>query len=234
MSTTFLVKDMMKLLLTDSGVKNASIRNALLDLLGKPITESSALCIPTAGYGAPDADPGGPWRFISGRSPSPMADLGWKSVGVLELTALPSIEEARWVSWVREADVLLVNGGEALYLGHWMQESGLAALLPSLPDTVYVGLSAGSMVMAPRVGEEFVGWKPRRRTPRTRRRTNALHLGSSIVAVGGGRAKAFFVCRGAGAPQRRGPSAPAPDGCRLSPKLGACLCGPRGACSDGS
>lgn len=160
MSTTFLVKDMMKLLLTDSGVKNASIRNALLDLLGKPITESSALCIPTAGYGAPDADPGGPWRFISGRSPSPMAELGWKSVGVLELTALPSIEEARWVSWVREADVLLVNGGDALYLGHWMRESGPAALLPSLPDTVYVGLSAGSMVMAPRVGEEFVGWKP--------------------------------------------------------------------------
>ncbi|MEW2256955.1 Type 1 glutamine amidotransferase-like domain-containing protein [Streptomyces sp. NPDC047869] len=160
MSTTLLWKDMMKLLLTDSGVKNASIRNALLDLLGKSIAESSALCIPTAGYGAPDADPGGPWRFISGQSPSPMTGLGWKSVGVLELTALPSIEEARWVSWVREADVLLVNGGDALYLGHWMRESGLAALLPSLSDTVYVGLSAGSMVMTPRIGEEFVGWKP--------------------------------------------------------------------------
>jgi dipeptidase E len=151
---------MMKLLLTDSGIKNASIQDALVDLLGKPIAESSALCIPTAGYGAPDADPGGPWRFISGRSPSPMTELGWKSVGVLELTALPSIEEARWVSWVREADVLLVNGGDALYLGHWMRESGLAELLPSLPDTVYVGLSAGSLVMTPRIGEDFVGWKP--------------------------------------------------------------------------
>ncbi|MFE3857997.1 Type 1 glutamine amidotransferase-like domain-containing protein [Streptomyces griseorubiginosus] len=150
----------MKLLLTDSGVTNTSIRNALVDLLGKPIAEAGALCIPTAGYGAPDADPGGPWRFISGQSPLPMTALGWKSVGVLELTALPSIDEARWVSWVREADVLLVNGGDALYLAHWMRESGLAALLPSLPDLVYVGLSAGSMVMTPRVGDDFVGWKP--------------------------------------------------------------------------
>ncbi|WP_333773510.1 Type 1 glutamine amidotransferase-like domain-containing protein [Streptomyces sp. IBSBF 3136] len=150
----------MKLLLTDSGIKNASIRHALVDLLGKPIAESRALCIPTAGYGAPDADPGGAWRFISGRSPCPMTDLGWKSVGVLELTALPSIDRARWVSWVREADVLLVNGGDALYLCHWMRESGLAELLPSLADMVYVGLSAGSMVLTPRIGQEFVGWTP--------------------------------------------------------------------------
>ncbi|WP_035838860.1 Type 1 glutamine amidotransferase-like domain-containing protein [Kitasatospora azatica] len=150
----------MKLLLTDSGVRNASILAVLVDLLGKPIAEASALCIPTAGYGGPYGDPGGPWRFISGQSPSPMTELGWKSVGVLELTALPSIDMERWVSWVREADALLVNGGDALYLCHWMRESGLADLFPSLRDTVYVGLSAGSMVLTPRVGEYFVDWKP--------------------------------------------------------------------------
>ena len=134
---------------------------ALVDLLGKPIAEASALCIPTAGYGGPYGDPEGPWRFISGRSANPMTELGWKSVGALELTALPSIDKDRWVSWVREADVLLVNGGDALYLTHWMRESGLAGLLPSLRDTVYIGLSAGSMVLTPRIGEDFVGWKPR-------------------------------------------------------------------------
>ncbi|GLP69117.1 peptidase E [Streptomyces sp. TUS-ST3] len=150
----------MKLLLTDSGIKNKSIQDALLDLLGKPIAEADALCIPTAGYGAPDADPGGPWRFISGQSQHPMTGLGWRSVGVLELTALPSIDRAHWVSWVQETDVLLVNGGDALYLCHWMRESGLADLLPSLSDTVYVGLSAGSMVVTPRIGDDFVGWKP--------------------------------------------------------------------------
>ena len=88
-----------------------------------------------------------------------MTELGWKSVVVLELTALPSIDEERWVPLVRDADVLLVSGGNALYLCHWMRESGLTDLLPSLTETVSVGLSAGSMVMTPRIGEDFVGWK---------------------------------------------------------------------------
>jgi dipeptidase E len=150
----------MKLLLTDSGVRNASILAALVDLLGKPIAEATALCIPTAGYGGPWAQPTGPYRFVSGQSPSPMTGLGWKSVGMLELTALPTIDKDRWISWVREADVLLVNGGDTLYLSHWMRESGLADLLPALRDTVYVGLSAGSMVLTPRTGEAFAGWRP--------------------------------------------------------------------------
>jgi dipeptidase E len=149
-----------KLLLTDSGVSNASILAALVDLLGKPIAEASALCIPTAGYGGPYGDPEGPWRFISGRSDGPMTELGWKSVGVLELTSLPSIDRERWVSWVREADVLLVNGGDPVYLCHWMRESGLADLLPSLRDTVYVGLSAGSTVLTPQTGYELADWPP--------------------------------------------------------------------------
>jgi dipeptidase E len=150
----------MKLLLTSAGIKNPSILDALLDLLGKPIADSSALCIPTASYGHPNGAFGA-WRFISGReSRCPMCELGWKSVGVLELTALPSMNEEYWVPMVRETDVLLVNGGDALYLSHWMQQSGLADLMPSLLDTVYVGLSAGSMVMTPRIGEDFVHWKP--------------------------------------------------------------------------
>jgi len=53
-----------------------------------------------------------------------------------------------------------VNGGDALYLCHWMRQSGLADLLPSLRETVWVGLSAGSMVMTPRIGEDFVQWTP--------------------------------------------------------------------------
>jgi dipeptidase E len=151
----------LRLLLTSAGVKNASIRNALVDLLGKPIADSSALCIPTAQYGHPDVGPGaGPWRFISGNSDLPMVDLGWKSVGVLELTALPSIDDERWVPMVRETDVLLVAGGDALYLCHWMRQSGLADLLASLSETVWVGLSAGSMVLTPRIGEDFVQWRP--------------------------------------------------------------------------
>jgi dipeptidase E len=150
----------MRLLLTSAGIKNASIHDALVDLLGRSIADSSALCIPTAQYGHPNVSPDMAWSFISGQSPLPMCGLGWKSVGVLELTALPSIDEERWVPWVRETDVLLVAGGDALYLCHWLRQSGLADLLPSLSDTVWVGLSAGSMVMTPRIGEDFVQWRP--------------------------------------------------------------------------
>ena len=145
----------MKLLLTSGGIKNASIRNALVDLLGKPIGEATALCIPTAIY----AFPGGAvsaWRLITGAAATPLCGLGWKALGVLELTALPSIDRDVWVPMVRETDALLVGGGDPLYLAYWMQQSGLADLFPSIPTTVYVGVSAGSLVMGPCVGEEFL------------------------------------------------------------------------------
>ena len=150
----------MKYLLTSGGIGNPSIHNALLELLGKPIAECNALCIPTSSYGHRMVSPVQAWKFISGQEPrSPMVELGWKSVGILELTALPSIDRERWIPWVQEADVILVNGGDPLYLCYWMRQSGLAELLPSLPG-VWVGLSAGSMILTPRVGEDFVGWKP--------------------------------------------------------------------------
>jgi dipeptidase E len=145
----------MKLLLTSAGIKNASIRDALVDLLGKPIAESSALCIPTAVYGM--SSPDAAWRFVAGQATTPMCELGWKSLGLLELTALPSMDEERWVPAVREADALLAAGGDATYLSYWMRQSGLADMLPSL-RAVWVGLSGGSMVMAPSIGADFVTW----------------------------------------------------------------------------
>ena len=158
----------MKFLLTSGGINNDSIRHALVDLLGKPIAESSALYIPTALY----ANPNGPVmaaRLIRGETntaPFPdgfisLCELGWKSLGVLELTALPSLDEERWLPLVQETDALLVEGGDPLYLCYWMRQSGLADLLPKLGrEKVYVGLSAGSMAMAPSIGEDFVRWKP--------------------------------------------------------------------------
>ena len=151
----------MKLLLTSGGVTNPSIEAALVELLGKPIAESTALCIPTGMYGHPSVGPGErAWQFISGRAENPMVDLGWRSMGVLELTALPSLDEERWVPLVRATDALLVSGGDVLYLCHWMRESGLVDLLPELTDTVWVGLSAGSMVLTPQVGDDFIQWRP--------------------------------------------------------------------------
>ena len=152
----------MKLLLTSGGVTNPSIHGKLVELLGKPVGDSRALFIPTAQWGQPACTPTSVRDAVLdqwGDAPT-LCGLGWKSIGILELTALPSIGEKRWMPWVRAADVLLVDGGEAVYLAQWMLRSGLAAMLPSLRDTVWVGVSAGSMVMTPRVGAHFVDWKP--------------------------------------------------------------------------
>jgi dipeptidase E len=143
----------MKILLTSSGISNPSIHNALVDMLGKPIAESNALCIPTG----VQPFPGGPshvYQFITGRTLSPMCGLEWKSLGVLELTALPSIKAEYWMDAVKETDALLVWGGDSRYLCYWMRQSGLADLLPSLrPESVYVGVSGGSMVLTPTIGD---------------------------------------------------------------------------------
>jgi dipeptidase E len=148
-----------KLLLTSGGITNRSIQDALVTLLGKPIAESSALCIPTAQWGHPLCGPVSARGFVSGLPPwGGMTSREWRSLGLLELSALPTIGEERWMPWVREADVLLVDGGDATYLSYWIRQSGLAELLPSLTETVWVGVSAGSMVMTPRIGVDFVEW----------------------------------------------------------------------------
>jgi len=149
----------MRLLLTSAGIKNESIHASLLELLGKPIAESSALIIPTAVY----AFPGGAqsaWKIISGRAASPLCELGWKNVGVLELSALPSIDREHWVSTVEQADALLVGGGDPLYLCYWMRQSGLADIFVTLTETVYVGVSAGSLVVGPCIGGDVAGLSP--------------------------------------------------------------------------
>ena len=147
-----------KLLLTSAGITNTSIRAALLELLGKPIEDCAALVNSTASWPLRSGSQLA-WSFVAAKQPeNPMAELGWKSVGALELTALPSIPRTVWLPQVEQADVLLVNGGDTIYLDRWMRESGLAELLPSL-DLVYVGLSAGSLVMSPAVSDDyFASW----------------------------------------------------------------------------
>jgi dipeptidase E len=138
----------MKFLLTSAGISNPSISDALVEMLGKPIDESSALFIPTGIY---PFNGGGvqAWKAISGKATNPLVELGWKSIGVLELTAVPTIRRENWVPTLLDTDALLVWGGDVLYLTYWMRESGLADLFASLTETVYVGVSAGSIVVTP-------------------------------------------------------------------------------------
>ncbi|HEY0734910.1 MAG TPA: Type 1 glutamine amidotransferase-like domain-containing protein [Herpetosiphonaceae bacterium] len=132
----------MKFLLTSAGVTNDSIRAAVVDLLGKPIDEAKALCIPTAIYAASEGTEYAWWML------SQTASMGWQKFGVLELTALPSILEEHWLPAVEAADIIIVGGGTTGYLSYWFQESGFATRLPELlKNTVYLGVSAGSMVV---------------------------------------------------------------------------------------
>jgi dipeptidase E len=138
----------MKLLLTSAGIRNATIQQALVDLLGKPIEESSALVVPTGIYpflggGARAMD------LMRGIGKSPLTNLGWKSLGILELTALPSIKGESWVPTLEETDALLVWGGNATYLTYWMRQAGMDKLLPTLTNLVYVGVSAGAICTTP-------------------------------------------------------------------------------------
>ncbi len=151
---------MIKLLLTSSGITNQSLENALTELLGKPIGESSALFIPTGVYpfvgGANYA-----WWPIAGSKQSSLVGLGWKTMGLLELTALNSIEKDCWLSTIKETDAILVWGGDPLYLAYWFHHSGLARELSSLDkDIVYVGVSAGSIAVSSIFVETYSG--PRR------------------------------------------------------------------------
>ncbi len=132
-----------KLLLTSSGITNPSIQKALVDLLGKPISESSALFIPLAIYAYPEGLKHA-WQVIKG-----WGDLGWRDLGVLELTALPTLPRDIWRPQLEGTDAIIVGGGNKFYLSYWMEKSGLFDMLPQLlgQGKVYVGASAGSMMI---------------------------------------------------------------------------------------
>jgi dipeptidase E len=137
----------MKLLLTSLGLTNASIRNALVELTRKPIEETTTVFVPTAMH----AIPGGGdhlWQELNDHR-----QIGWKPLAILELTAMPSLSEEHWLAPLRDADVIMVGGGNTPYLSYWFQKSGFADVLPDLlTRSVYIGASAGSMVMTQSFG----------------------------------------------------------------------------------
>jgi dipeptidase E len=138
------MEDGMKLLLTSVGATNDSIRGALVELLGKPVEDCRAVQINTALY----ASPNGPEDAYE--MAKYYGEMGWKELGTLELTALPTIEEEHWLPFVQSSDAILVSGGNTGYLSFWMQESGFAEKLPGLlAAAVYFGISAGSTMLTP-------------------------------------------------------------------------------------
>jgi dipeptidase E len=137
----------MKLLLTSNGISNPTIRAGLVELLGKPIEESSALLVASGMHPFPSGTR--VVDLIRGTSRNQLCGIGWGSLGLLEPTALPSVRRESWVPALEEADALLVYGGHVAYLAHWMRASGMDELLPRLDRLVYVGVSAGAIVTTP-------------------------------------------------------------------------------------
>src|ERR1044071_6243586 len=106
----------MKLLLTSPRIRNPSIYAAMLELLRKPGEDCVALAIPTAAYGHAPEGFARVQPSLSGLSTNtPMIGLGWKSIGVLELTALPRLPRESWVPVAEAAAVLLATAGGARY-----------------------------------------------------------------------------------------------------------------------
>jgi len=131
----------MKLLLTSNGLSNESISRALFELVGKPASETTIVFIPTA-VNVTRGDKG--W-FINDLYN--IKKQGCKFIDIVDISALP---KEIWLPKLEKGDVLFFSGGNTVYLMHWLEESGLAELLPELLKTrVYAGISAGSIVTNP-------------------------------------------------------------------------------------
>ncbi|MEK7635399.1 MAG: Type 1 glutamine amidotransferase-like domain-containing protein [Patescibacteria group bacterium] len=131
----------MKLFLTSSGLTNKSIIKALFDLIGKKPEDTSLVFIPTAS----NVETGDKDWFIND-----LINIKKQNFKTISIADISAVSEDIWKPQLEEADVLFFEGGNTYHLMRWINESGLAKLLPELLKTkVYVGVSAGSMVTGP-------------------------------------------------------------------------------------
>lgn len=129
----------MKFFLTSAGVTNASIEMALFELLGKPANETKVAFVPTAATLVADDKS---WLIEDFQY---FVKQGFQSIDIVDISAVP---RENWEKRLELADLLVFGGGDEQYLARVMRESGVAEALPELLKTrVYMGISAGSMVV---------------------------------------------------------------------------------------
>jgi len=130
----------MRMLLTSGGLRPGPVLDALVALLGKPLSESRIAVIADAMLPFPGDKSMMLRHFDQNRS------LGWAEFDVLSLFSGPrSVIESR----LRSADVIFGYGGSNHWLAHAWRTNGFAPLLRELLDEkVYVGQSAGSMIFS--------------------------------------------------------------------------------------
>jgi len=131
----------MKLLLTSAGISNDSIKKSFFDLVGKKPEDISLAFIPTAS----NVEKGDKKDWFI-KDLIVLKNLNLKSISIVDISA---IERNIWEPQLKEADVLYFEGGNTFHLMEWMNKSGLGEILPELLKTkVYVGVSAGSMILS--------------------------------------------------------------------------------------
>lgn len=119
---------------------------ALRELVGKDFSEATLVFIPTAA----NVEEGDKWWLIGDLAKC--KELGFKEVDIVDIAAVP---REIWQKRLENADVIMVGGGNTSYLMRQMKQSGLAEVLSELLNMrVYVGISAGSMVAAPKLKEK--------------------------------------------------------------------------------
>ncbi|MEU4236883.1 Type 1 glutamine amidotransferase-like domain-containing protein [Actinoplanes sp. NPDC026619] len=130
----------MNLLLTASGLRNETLREALRDMLGRPFGSANVVFVPTASV----AEPGDHGWFVADMVR--LHGLGWREFDVLELNGLP---QPMVLDRLLHADVIYVEGGSHYHLARSITGNDLAGgLLAALESRVYVGVSAGSMIFS--------------------------------------------------------------------------------------
>jgi dipeptidase E len=118
---------------------------ALYEILGKDFENLNIVFIPTAAN-IEEGDKG--WLFDDIEK---FRKLGFKEVDIVDIA---SLSKDFWKGRLEKADIIVFGGGNTSYLMQQIKKSGLAELLPELLETrVYVGISAGSMVVAPNLRE---------------------------------------------------------------------------------
>jgi dipeptidase E len=125
----------MKLLLTSGGIRNKSLENALRKLVGEKIRIAF---IPTAA----NAEKGDKEWLIT--------DLyDCSKLGEVDIVDISAMDKKEWLPRLEWANVIYAEGGDTTYLLRWILKSGLDKELPRLlKERVYVGVSAGSIVLS--------------------------------------------------------------------------------------
>jgi dipeptidase E len=143
----------MKMLLTSAGINNSSIANTLK----KWVKDIRIAFIPTASN-VEDGDKD--WLIDDYND--------CRKLGSIDIVDISALDKKIWLPRLQKASVIVVGGGNTEHLMKCIVSSGLREELPRLlKDRVYVGISAGSIVMSKTLNasSEFLYGDENKRAP---------------------------------------------------------------------